>query len=275
MAIAYSFLNMTVPKDERVSKFNSITLLDIEESGLIKLESSGPGYIVKIPFVFLRCYFETATDPFKKFWKEILLEEKIYWQKWEGLNISYFAFRLSLFKALGESRIPLGDFFHGCLTNIQDDFELLIPAMDDIKLVDAGRRYPQSRMKDLEDYTFILNADGAKLDGFVSVCVQRKGTKKVEKMILALQMKSSNSAKGQKITNKMIEKEYNKVKEAMDNFNGGADFILVILGRCDFENEIEGIVKEPILPNNAVLVTMSEHEQFYGLFYSSRLEHCV
>lgn len=270
-AIAYSFLNMPVPKDERVSKFNLITLLEIEESGLIKLESCGPGYIVKIPFVFLRCYLETATDPFKKFWNEIFLGEEIYWQKWEVFNRNYFAFRLSLFTALGESNIPLCDFFHGCLTNLQDDFELLIPAMDDIKLVDAGRRYPRSRMKDLEDYSFILNADGAEFDGFVFIRVQRKGTKKVEKMILALQMKSSNSAQGQKITNKMIKEEYNKVKEAMDKFHKGVKFILVILGRCDFESK--GKVKEPILPNNVVLVTMSEHEQFYGLNYLRRFKH--
>ena len=118
MAVAYSFLNMIVPKDERASKHNQSTLQDIQESGLIKLEASGPGYLVKIPFLFLRCYLETIEDPFNKFWKEILLENGIHSQGWDTFNINYFALRLSFFRALGESGILLEDFFPGCLTNI-------------------------------------------------------------------------------------------------------------------------------------------------------------
>lgn len=273
MAIAYSFLNMTVSRFKKASKHSQSTLLNLEESGLIKLVSSGPGFLVKIPFVFLRCYIETTEDPIKTYWNDLLMKRKMHWQEWESFNINYFAFRLSLFAALGQPSIPLRDFFRGSLINIPDGSDLLIPSIDGIELVHADRRYPQSKIENMPDYSFFLNADGAAFDGFVSIRVLRKGTGHVERKILALQMKSSDSAKGQKITNDMIEKEYNKVKRAMDEFNDGAKFILVILGRCEFDGKGEGKVEELILPNNVALVTMSEHKQFYGSFYSSRLGH--
>lgn len=275
-AIAYSFLNLTVTKYESASTYNKNTLLSLEESGLLKLEVNGSGFRVKIPFVFLRCYFETVKEPFAKYWSELLIEKKIYWQEWETFNRNYLAFRLSLFAALGYKKIRLDEFFHGCLTNIPDNIELLIPPMEIIQVVDAKHRYPKFKLDDLPAYSFVLNADGAAFDAFVFVTAIRKNVREVsEEMVLALQMKFSNSAHGQTITNQSINDEYKKVNNAMSKFAERTDFTLVMFGRCELEKRIRDGKIKLSLPSKVALVTMSEHRQFYGDFYSHRLSHPI
>jgi hypothetical protein len=264
-AIAYSLLALPVDNQQVVEKsVSSLTFRGLEELGLIKLEfRSDRGYDVKVPFVFVYCYVNHSTHAshISKFWYQILISRDFWWQDWEIFNRDYIAFRLSLFAFLKRPTIPLSEFFAGAKMNLPVDHNVKIPKVEDIKVVNLKKRYPETENISFQFGTSYLNSPGAAFDSFMYLQTESNGP-----IMLAFQMKLSNpkSQVPLVINDSLIRTEYKKIKNVVDTRIPDTYFLCIILGRC------EGKFKEDI-PDNCVIVSKEEQKSFYGESYYQRL----
>ncbi|EPZ33984.1 Spindle assembly checkpoint component Mad1 domain-containing protein [Rozella allomycis CSF55] len=119
-AIAYSFLSIPIGEHDIV--FKETKFIDLEEAGLIKLETKGEVFIVRIPFVFVWCHMQQYYDnKYYKLWTNLLIGRDIGWQDWETFNQYYIAFRLSLYAFLEKTTVLLTEFFNGAVNNFPED----------------------------------------------------------------------------------------------------------------------------------------------------------
>jgi hypothetical protein len=191
------------------------------------------------------------------------MKQDFWWQDWEKFNCRYIAFRLSLFAYLKRTTVPLSEFFAGAKMNLPVDDHVKIPKLEDIKVVELQKRYPETEKIAFQMGTSYLNAGGAPFDSFMYLQTERG-----EPLLLAFQMKLSysKSQTGQVINDSLIHDEYNKVKKVVDETLHNTQFLCIILGRCD------GRFKDH-LPDNCVIVSKAEQKNFYGESYYHRLNN--
>lgn len=247
------------------------TWQELETLGGIKLVEAGvgarKGTIVNIPPIFIRVFLWKSSEkqPFK-FWRDIILGEKLLWQTWEVFNVYYFAFRLSLFSAVNRSRISLDEFFSGAILRVDESIELIIPSSVQVKVKELERQFPAAGENESFDCgTVLKNKDGAPFDAFTYLECQHG-----KRILLAFQMKFSytDSKYPQKISNRMIDKEYSKTQDAIQSLIPGTDFVFVLTGRCDSNFD------EKKLPMNCVIVGNERRRDFYGDFFLQRITDC-
>jgi hypothetical protein len=264
-AISCSFLSKAVNPLEHVSEHQgSLTFQELEEYGLIKLEQlrSSNTFKVKVPFIFVICFIKrTPNDEISKFWNDVLLVEKIYWEQWEEFNNSYLAFRLVLFSKLGMTRVKLSEFLNGAKMNIPNDIEIKIPPVRDLAIKKLSHRYPSTERPNFATGHAVLNARGSAFDSFMYLETV-DGT-----LLITAQMKLAypDSLNPQEITKDRIDLEYNKVNNTVAEFLPNTDFLLLVLGLCD------GKYDERLLPSKCAIVLRTEHAEFYGDEISGRL----
>jgi hypothetical protein len=108
-----------------------------------------------------------------------------------------------------------------------------------------------------------LNASGAPFDAFVYLETT------TGKILIAQQMKLAYHESGnpQKITNYSVDEEYQKVNTSIAKHIPNTDFILLVLGRCEGDYNVER------LPSNCAIVASNELQEFYGEAYGKQLNN--
>ncbi|RKP17554.1 hypothetical protein ROZALSC1DRAFT_24088 [Rozella allomycis CSF55] len=261
-AIAYSFLSIPIGEHDIV--FKETKFIDLEEAGLIKLETKGEVFIVRIPFVFVWCHMQQYYDnKYYKLWTNLLIGRDIGWQDWEIFNQYYIAFRLSLYAFLEKTTVLLTEFFNGAVNNFPEDTSIIIPPLEKIKVVKLKHRYPSKSSSSLCDIgTCFLNVSGASFD--VGVWLQTKVGVSVKKTLFALQMKFSDSKRP--FNDDLVKEEYKNVYDSVTEYLETSDFISIMLCRKD------GEFSENELPENSAVVANSELLAYFGDSYYQRLK---
>ncbi len=287
--IAKAFLSQEVFPSETVRDSNGLTFQEFEERGIIKLRSpdhgrrgmspilrqelltsTKPRYQVLIPYIFVSTWLTfhgLGEDPAGKFWSQILLSGDFNWQHWEKFNRNYFAFRLSLYSYLKEDPIiSLRSFFKGAKCNLDSDVSFKVPPFKSIKLSKVQNRYPGYRNKGagVKSYDFVMNAAGAPFDAFVFLDT----TVPKKRLLVAFQMKFSQTKESEKITAALLESEYKKVQDAVEEYLPGTDFVLVF---PIHRKTVKGF-SDAHIPKNCILISKEEQKDFYGELYYRRLD---
>ena len=265
-AIAYSFLSLRIKEKQLISDSESaLTFLNLEENGLLKLNRLPDSFAkVEIPFIFVICFLQSsAENEYSRFWSRLLISKKMHWQSWEEFNCYYMAFRISLFSILGKTTTSLSTFLSGAQMNIPIDIVLKIPSINDIKTTRLYRKYPSTIQTEFPIGTCVLNASGSPFDAFVYLETT------VGKLLIAQQMKlaSPDSGKPQKITSDLVNEEYHKVNNSIAQHIPKTDFILLVLGYCEGNYDIEK------LPSKCAVVASNQFQEFYGESYSQHLNN--
>ena len=195
-----------------------------------------------------------------------MLSSSIHWQSWEEFNHYYMAFRLSLFAKLGFTTLPLSIFLKGAMINIPKDIIMYIPDVDAIKTEVIHQRYPEFSNAQYSCGTCVLNGPSAKFDAFVYVATS-SSEDETKTLLVAQQMKyaQKDSINPQIITNKTINEEYLKVNTVLANHIPNTNFILLVLGCCDGDFDVEKF------PSKCAVVAQNQCRQFYGELYSEYL----
>jgi hypothetical protein len=272
-AIAYSFLSLNVSRFDNYPDDPSMTFLDLEEKGIVKLKNdiaTMPHFVklgndkIAIPYFFIRCFLMTSeTTEYSKFWKDLLRHEHLWLQNWELFNWNYIAFRLSLYSYLGYREIPLKNFFAGAKSNVDANVKIIVPSISDIRVHKIPYRYPSTQSPDFPFGISVWNGSGAPFDSFMYV-----KTTSGSSLLLAFQMKLANqdSKRPQVINDDTLKIEFDKVNDCISTHLCGTEFVLIILGQC------EGAFIDCNLPHNCVVVSKTEQMSFYGQCYYYRLK---
>lgn len=257
-AIAYSFLSSPVRPAANVKE--NTTFLDLEEAGLIQLEPKGIKFMVKIPFMFVWCYMQEyqGEDYYCKFWTNILIGNNFGWQEWEVFNRNYIAFRLSLYEFLSIKEVSVRDFFQGAVVNFSQDIIFKIPPFQQIKITEFKQQYPTTKIfkPEISAGTCFLNASGAKFDA--GAWLETASSHRIFLVVLQMKLSSGTNSFGAKL----INSEYQKVRHAVSS---STDFVFVMLCRSN------GKFNHTDLPENAVVVSNAQLQDFYGDSYFQRL----
>ncbi|KAI9338230.1 hypothetical protein BDR26DRAFT_863244 [Obelidium mucronatum] len=265
-AIAYSFLSIPVDQQQLVSGPGSPSFLTMAENGLVKLVPKGDQFVVSIPFMFVSAFLRTHhTNPYAKFWNELPLANVLYWEQWEDFNVTYMAFRLSLFSCLGISSIPLAKLLQGANLNLANDHTVCIPPIENIKVTRLSQRYPETKRPEFSSGNCVLNAGGSSFDGFVYLDIQEDLTLQQpgNRCLIAMQMKLKRNT-DRKMTTEVITAEYKKTQSRIKKHLAGTKFILLVLGRSMGNYEGKRMRK------NCAVVSEREQEEFYGEAYHRR-----
>lgn len=266
--IAKYFLSDVVSKDCFITPGGQMTWENLEEMGIIKLVETGHGKLVMMPPIFVRGYLYNASgNPAFQFWRDIFLCQPLLWQCWETFNANYFAFRLSLFSADRRSPTSLQKIFAGAISRLDETIDVVIPPFDQINVTQPTRRYPSTPLEEFPDGGVVLNTAGAAFDAFTYL--SRPDGKRI---LLVFQMKLSlpSTKTPQRISNKMIDNEYAKVRETIEKHLNGMDFVFVLVGRRERCRNFD----EGALPKNCFFISNSEQGAFYGDYYCRRISIC-
>ena len=85
-------------------------------------------------------------------------------------------------------------------------------------------------------------------------------------LLLAFQMKLADQD-SQVISDNTVNHEFMKINDCVAKHLNGIDFLCIILGRCD------GSFDESKIPSKCVVLSRQEQLEFYGPFYSQRLNN--
>ncbi|KAJ2991733.1 hypothetical protein HDV02_003506 [Globomyces sp. JEL0801] len=187
-----------------------------------------------------------------------------WWNDWQVFNRNYIAFRLSLFAYLGVTTVSLKEFFAGAKMNISVNIDIKIPSLEALKVSKIDYCYPSTKPS-IAIGDIVLNADGAPFDSFLYLDTN------TNPLLFAFQMKLAKQATttNQVICDDTIEREFNKINNAVSESILGTNFVAIILGRC------EGTFSENNLPRNCVVVSKEQQLKFYGESYYHRLNNDV
>lgn len=263
-AIAYSFLNIPVHQSEIVT--GNTTFMDLEEAGVIQLETKANDIkvLVKIPFMFVWCNMQRYDkDYYYKFWTNVLIGKDIGWQEWEVFNWNYIAFRLSLYEFLGIKQVSLRKFFQGAIINFPQDVIIKIPPFEKIKITEFKHQYPTTKSfkPEISAGTCFLNAAGAKFDA--GAWLESESSQRILLIVLQMKLSGNNSST---LNAELINSDYKKAESAVYDYLPGTDFIFVMPCRRN------GKFKQSDLPINAAVVSNAELLDFYGDSYFQRLK---
>jgi hypothetical protein len=261
-AIAKAFLSLPVSEANIMYEKDSITVLDLQERGVVKLEDRK----IMIPYFFVSTFLENSvsTLPYSKFWKDLLIEDDFWWQDWEIFNRDYIPFRFSLYQYLKMSTVFLQDFFAGAKMNLSTKINIQIPV--EIQTERMINRFPSEKTKNYKKVgVSFLNAPGAPFDSFMFLETVEK-----KLLLLVFQMKwnDKNAQSSSVISQELVNEEYNKMKENIKEFLPDTDVVFVILSRR------KGTFDEKVLPDDCIVVSKDEMEAFYGKLYYQRLLNC-
>ncbi|CAG8707452.1 2844_t:CDS:1, partial [Acaulospora colombiana] len=198
-------------------------------------------------------------------------EEQFYWQQWENFNVNFWALRMCLLSVLGYKTIKLKELLKGALySDLDMDEDVDIPDYNSIQVHYLSKRYPfddnilysNSQSCEISHYDnnkIYKNGEDAECDRFSFLIINRG-----QPMLLALQMKwrDLESENPQKIHDKLISNEYNKVKDFARNI-GLDNWLLIILSNCS------STFNKTLLPTRCAIVDKNNFTEFYGKIYSS------
>ncbi|KAJ2994826.1 hypothetical protein HDV02_001285, partial [Globomyces sp. JEL0801] len=127
--------------------------------------------------------------------------------------------------------------------NIPVDIDIKIPSFEVLKVSKIDYRYPSTQAPPIAIGDSVLNADGAPFDSFLYLNTN------TNPLLFAFQMKlaKQDSTNKQVIRDDTIEREFNKINNAVSEYIPGTDFVAIILCRC------EGTFSENNLPSMMLL----------------------
>ncbi|CAG8442039.1 10417_t:CDS:2 [Acaulospora morrowiae] len=175
---------------------------------------------------------------------------------------------------LGYKTIKLKELLKGALySDVDMDVNVDIPDYNSVRVHYLSKRYPfddtildfNSQLCEIshnDNNKIYKNGEGAACDGFSFLIINCK-----QPMLLALQMKwrDLESENPQKINDKLISNEYNKVKNLARKI-GLDNWLLIILSNCS------GTFNKTLLPTRCAIVDKNNFIKFYGKIYSSRAQ---
>ncbi|CAG8543031.1 3327_t:CDS:2, partial [Acaulospora colombiana] len=233
-------------------------------------------FYIRLPYIWMWLLLKNAGDQsIYKFLKLMINpEEQFYWQQWENFNVNFWALRMCLLSVLGYKAIKLKELLKGALySDVDMDVDVDIPDYNSVQVHYLSGRYPSDdnvldsngqscEISHNDNNKIYKNGEGAVCDGFSFLIINRG-----QPMLLALQMKwrDLESENPQKINDKMISKEYNKVKDFARKI-GLDNWLLLILSNCS------STFNKSLLPTRCAIVDKNNFIEFYGKIYSSRAQ---
>ncbi|PKY60732.1 hypothetical protein RhiirA4_550893 [Rhizophagus irregularis] len=286
--VAKCILNIPVQKDGQI-EIGGITYVDLSSKGIINLEElpydpdnrpeeTDLRFYVRMPYMWVWIF--TSLEGFKEgqFWDVMIDHEShVLWQNFEDFNMRYWVLRLQLFKVLLYKTVTFRDLFNGAYYNDERikgittflDQEFQLPTIEKEKYyVELGYQYPNTMKNEhLWLGTVFKNGEGAPYDLFFFL----------DDYLIAIQSKSSKATANQPqtLSQKMVDKEYKKVKEAFEfmeeslkNERNESPIKHWVLFICSNGPKTADCLDS--LPDNCFVVYRENFKDFYGNTFSTR-----
>ncbi|CAG8567970.1 9766_t:CDS:2 [Ambispora leptoticha] len=261
--------------DEYKNQYVSYKML--KSLGILTLEPvDSTRFYIRLPYIWVWLLVKNSGDrSIYKFWNLMINpEEQFYWQQWENFNVNFWALRMCLLSVLGYKTIKLKELLKGALySDVDMDVDVDIPDYNSVQVHYLSKRYPfddnvldsngqSCEISHNDNNKIYKNGEGAGCDEFSFLIINRG-----QPMLLALQMKwrDLESENPQKINDKLISKEYNKVKDFARKI-GLDNWLLIILSNCS------STFNKTLLPTRCAIVDKNNFIEFYGKIYSSRAQ---
>jgi DNA uptake protein ComE-like DNA-binding protein len=233
---------------------------------------------VRMPFIWLWIHLLTLAASHKHSpafapWREFTGPQAseadggagFLWQSYESLTARTLALRMNMFKALGYTKVTLGELLGGGCVGASS-VEVPVPAdyMPSFVLGSASGRFPETNAKGLvselgepiEWKTHALtvkNVDGAAFDGFLSAPVAS---------LLGLVQCKHSRVGGNEVTDAILHDEEKKCRQAITAAQLDWKWVLIVVSSTD--------TKVTTAPSNCIVI--KDHLSFFGPVLSSRAQ---